>query len=115
MTSPTTSASRDGRRSCTPCLLGDQISTIVATQNYSATATSVRVNATELYVFRLRSIQDLTTVIDENSALVDKKTLLQLYKLATEEPYSFLFINLKKHVLDEIFMIKFNRRFRLSS
>ena len=89
-----------------------QISTVVATQKYSAVSPICRVNATELYVFRLRSIQDLTTVIEENSALLDKKTLLEVYRLATEQPFSFLFVNLKKADLDEMFMVKFDRRLR---
>ena len=69
-------------------------------------------NATELYVFQLRSIQDLNTVIEENSALLDKQTLLKIYRLATHEPFSFLFMNLKEKALDRIFMIRFDRRFR---
>ena len=90
-----------------------QISTIVATQKYSALAPIIRVNATELYVFRLRSTQDLSTVIEENSALVSKEVLMKLYRLATHEPHGFLFINLKKSNLDEMFMKNFHQRFLL--
>ena len=90
----------------------NQISTIVATQKYNAVSPIVRVNATELYVFRLRSIQDLNTVIEENSALVDKATLMKVYRLATAEPFSFLFINLQEKTLDHMFMIRFAKRFR---
>ncbi|MFM7984179.1 MAG: hypothetical protein ACKPKO_33135 [Candidatus Fonsibacter sp.] len=32
--------------------------------------------------------------IDEISAVVDKKTLLELYNTATYEPYSFLYVKL---------------------
>ena len=90
----------------------NQISTIVATQKYNAVSPIVRVNATELYVFRLRSSQDLNTVIEENSALVDKATLMKVYRLATAEPFSFLFINLQEKTLDQMFMIRFAKRFR---
>ena len=89
-----------------------QISTIVATQKCNAVSPIVRVNATELYVFRLRSSQDLNTVIEENSALVDKATLMKVYRLATAEPFSFLFINLQEKTLDQMFMIRFAKRFR---
>ena len=41
---------------------------------------------------RLRNGGDLEALIDELNALTDKKTLLQLYNMATAEPYSFLFI-----------------------
>ena len=89
-----------------------QISTVVATQKFNAVSPLIRVNATELYVFRLRSLQDLNTVIEENSALIDKPTLLRVYRLATGEPYSFLFVNLREKGLDQMFMVRFDRRFR---
>ena len=54
-------------------------STITATQKASSIAPILRVNATELYVYRLRNYKDLETVIDEVSAVADKKTLLHIY------------------------------------
>ena len=84
----------------------------MATQKYNAVSPIVRVNATELYIFRLRSSQDLNTVIEENSALVDKATLMKVYRLATAEPVSFLFINLQEKTLGQMFMIRFAKRFR---
>ena len=68
------------------------ISTIVSTQKYRAISNIIRVNATNLYIFRLRNAGDLEAWVDEVSAVADKKTLLQLYQLATAEPFSFLFI-----------------------
>ena len=53
-----------------------QISTFIATQKFNALATIIRVNADSLYVFRLRNYQDLSTFLDEVSAIIDKKTLL---------------------------------------
>jgi type IV secretory pathway component VirB8 len=49
------------------------ISTIVATQKFAAIANIVRVNATELYVYRLRNYKDLETFLDEVSAVADKR------------------------------------------
>ena len=54
----------------------NSISTITATQKFSSIAPIIRVNATELYVHRLRNYKDLETFIDEVSAVADKKTLL---------------------------------------
>jgi hypothetical protein len=59
------------------------ISTITATQKCNAIHPIMRVNATELYVYRLRNNTDLESFIDEVSAVVDKKTLLELYHIAT--------------------------------
>ena len=59
------------------------ISTCVSSQKVTAVAPIVRVNATALCVFRLRSFQDLETFLDETSALVkNKKALLAVYRRA---------------------------------
>ena len=86
-----------------------QISTIVATQKFSALAPIVRVNASELYVFRLRNYQDLETFINEISALIDKKSLLEMCKLATHEQYSFLYSKLTAKDINKTFMIKYDK------
>ena len=84
-----------GRHAC--------ISTVTSTQKFTAISLIIRVNAIELYVYRLRSGQDLQTLIDEVSALIDKKTLLNIYKKCTAEPYSFLYIKLSARTISEMF------------
>ena len=49
------------------------ISTIVSTQKFAAVHPIIRVNATDLIVFRLRNYQDTAMFIDELGGLVDKK------------------------------------------
>jgi hypothetical protein len=71
----------------------NMISTITATQKINAIHPIIRVNATELYVYRLRNNRDLETFIDEVSAVLDKKTLLELYNIATSKPYYFYMLN----------------------
>ena len=80
------------------------ISTIVATQKFSAIHPIIRTNATELYVYRLRNYKDLESFIEELSALYDKKTLLKLYERATDAPYSFLYVKLTAKTKDEMFL-----------
>ena len=70
------------------------ISTITATQVFKAISPIVRKNITDLYIYRLRNQADLDAIIEEVSAIYDKKTLYQLYRMATDEPYSFLYIKL---------------------
>jgi hypothetical protein len=70
----------------------NSISTITSTQKYNVIAPIVRVNATQLYVFRLRNYKDLESIVEELSAVADKKTLLEIYHTATEKPYSFLYV-----------------------
>ena len=71
-----------------------QISTIVATHKFTALHHIIRVNASELYVFKLRNYQDLECFINEVSALIDKQPLLEMYKLATNAPFSFFYCKL---------------------
>ena len=68
----------------------NMISTITATQKFSAIHPIIRINATELYVYRLRNYKDLETFIDEVSAVYDKNTFLDFYNIATSEPHSFI-------------------------
>ncbi len=80
-----------------------QISTITSTQVYKAISPIVRKNITDLFVFRLRNQADLDQIVEEVSAVHDKKTLYQLYRLATEQPYSFLYINLTAKTANDMF------------
>ena len=66
------------------------LSTITAIQRFNAIHPIIRVDATELYVYRLRNMKDLDSFIDEVSAVFDNKTLLNIYNIATSEPFSFL-------------------------
>ena len=86
------------------------ISTITATQVFNALSPIIRKNITELYVYRLRNYRDLETLIEELSALYPKKTLLELYNLATSEPHSFLYINLVAKDKKEMFYMNFDRK-----
>lgn len=91
----------------------NQISTIVSTQKYYALATIIRVNATALIVYRLRSFKELECFLEENGALVDKKTLLEIYRNATKEPYSFLYVNLMAKNISEMFYQNFTHLIEL--
>jgi hypothetical protein len=85
------------------------ISSIVATQKFRAINNIIRVNATELVVFRLRNQGELDAFIEEVSAVADKKTLLEMYHIATEEPYSFLYVKLTSKDHNKMFMIRFSK------
>lgn len=91
-----------GRHACT--------SVITATQVFKALSPIIRKNITELYVYRLRNQNDLEAWVEEVSAIYDKQTLLQLYQIATAEPYSFLFINLMAKNKNEMFYLRFDKK-----
>ena len=48
-------------------------------------------------------MKDLDTFIDEVSAVLDKETLLELRRIATAEPYSFLCAKLTTNNREEMF------------
>ena len=70
------------------------ISTIVSNRRITAVAQTIRVNATCLCVYKLRTNKDLECLLDEVSGPVGRKELLEMSNLATKGPYSFLYINL---------------------
>ena len=53
---------------------------------------------------------DLSAVVDELSAIYDKRTLLSLYQKATEEPYSFLYVLLTAKKKEDMFFERFEHR-----
>jgi hypothetical protein len=73
----------------------------------------IRVNATFLCVYRLRNQKDLDSLTEELAAMVGKKELLEIYHLATKEPYSFLYINLVAPRLNDTFYINFTHKIEI--
>jgi hypothetical protein len=90
------------------------ISTIVSTQKFTSVGQIIRVNATFLCVYRLRNQKDLDAFLDEVSGTVGRKELLEIYNLATKEPYSFLYINLVSPKINDMFYINFNQKIIIS-
>lgn len=86
------------------------ISTITSTQVYKVISPIVRKHLTHLFVFRLRNYADLEGWIEELSAVYDKKTLHQLYRIATDEKHSFLCINLMEKDKTKMFTMNFTKR-----
>jgi len=86
------------------------ISTITSVQKFTSLHPIIRVNATELYIYRLRNYKDLETILDELGAIADKRTILQIYTMATDEPYSFLYVNLRAKSKNDIFHIRIDKK-----
>ena len=57
----------------------NQISTITSVQKLRSLSTIIRVNQTEIYIYRLRSSKEIESIIEEMSALYPKKTILDIY------------------------------------
>ena len=52
----------------------------------------------------------METFIEEVSAVYPKKVLLELYNIATSEPYSFLYVNLRAKSKDDMVYMNFDRK-----
>ena len=88
----------------------NSISTIASTQKFAASHPIIRVNATSLVVYRLRNNRELEIFLEEVSSLSSKKELLSIYKVATEDEYSFLYVNLAARNVHEMFFKNFTAR-----
>ena len=111
--SPAVMASRsDGNALNTLLVRGRHrmISTFFLTQELRLAGSILRVNVQALIVFRLRNRLELDAIIEELRAVYDKKTLLEMYQLATAEPYSFWDVNLAAKRRDDMFWLRFEQR-----
>ncbi len=88
----------------------NNISTIVSTQKFAAVHPIIRVNATSLVVYRLRNPRELESFLEEVSGLSSKKELLSIHKVATEDEYAFLYVNLAARNVHEMFFKNFSVR-----
>ncbi len=61
-------------------------------------------------MFRLRNRLELDAIIEELSAVYDKNTLMEMYELATREPYSFWYIHLAAKRREDMFFLRFEKR-----
>ena len=60
------------------------------TQKYNVLAPIIRLNASALFIFKLKNMNEVNSFLEENSALVDKKTLYDMYQQAVNfAPFSF--------------------------
>ena len=102
----------------------NSICIITASQKYNALSPIIRVNSRQLFFFRLRNYREIETMVEELSAVWIKKSsvadaknlaeakklMLEVYNIATEEPYSFLFINWMKADVNEMFYKRFDAK-----
>ena len=61
-------------------------------------------------IWRLRNHKEVETLCDELSGVYDKDTLTQLYRTATADPYSFMFVRLDAKTRDTMFYLRFESR-----
>jgi hypothetical protein len=111
--SPSVMSSRAGGNALNALLVRGRhmmISTFILSQKLRSMGSLLRVNAQALVVFRLRNRLELDAIIEELSAVYDKRTLMEMYTLATAEPYSFWYVNLAASKIEDMFWLRFEQR-----
>ena len=72
------------------------VSTYVLTQYYRLLSPALRTNAVLLACFKMRNIKDLEAILEENSAIIPKDQLKEMYVRATSKPFGFLLLRLSE-------------------
>ena len=111
--SPQVMASRQGGNALNTLLVRGthmMISSFILTQKLRLAGSILRVNAQAMVIFRLRNRLELDAIVEELSAVYDKKTLMEMYQIATAEPYSFWYINLAASKIEDMFWLRFESR-----
>ena len=99
------------------------VNIISSSQKYNGLSTTIRTNSRQLIFFKLRNYKEVESVLDElagvlisKKAMSDMKSLhqakqllLEIYNVATEEPFSFLFVNLMQPDTNKMFMVRFEK------
>jgi len=80
---------------------------IVSSQVINLVGTVLRKNIRCMCVWRLRSHKEVEVLCEELSGVYDAKTLMAMYRTATEEPYSFLFCRLDAKTRNKMFFLRF--------
>ena len=87
------------------------ISTLVSLQKSSTVPPIIRVNISHVFYYKVRNFKEIEILQDELSAIVrsdnlleSKKLIYKIYETATDEPHSFLYINLLEKNPDKMFM-----------
>ena len=88
------------------------ISCILSIQKCNVFAPIIRLNASALFIFILKNMNEANGFLEENLALVDNKALYEMYQQAVEfAPYSFLYINTNAKDVNNMFYINFEQTF----
>ena len=83
---------------------------IVSSQVLNLVGTVIRKNCRCVCIWRLRNHKEVETLCEELSGVYDKNTLMEMYREATAEPYSFMFVRLDAKTRETMFYLRFESR-----
>ena len=83
---------------------------IISSQVLNLVGTVLRKNVRCMVVWRLRNHKEVETLCEELSGVYDAKTIMELYKYATADPFSFMFVRLDAKTRRDMFWLRFENR-----
>ena len=83
---------------------------VVRKANGVLSSIAIRTNLNALMFFRQRSRFDLEAFLEENSAIIPREELYQMYVKATSRDHGFLYCDLMQSNPDKMFYASFNAR-----
>ena len=83
---------------------------IISSQVLNLVGSVIRKNVRCLAIWRLRNHREIETIWEELSGIYSKDEILELYKHATSEAFSFLFVRLDARTRDNMFWLRFEKR-----
>ncbi len=86
------------------------VTCIYLTQKYRGLGTEIRTQMNALMLFRQRSRFDLEAFLEENSAIVPREQLYQMYVKATSVDHGFLYCDLMQRDASKMFFSSFVSR-----
>ena len=93
----------------------DAIRFCLSVQEYRVLAPIIRLNSSSLCTFKLKNVTELVSFIEENSAIVEKEQLLNMYHKAVDyKPYSFFYVSMNSKNVDDTFYTNFENSFNIT-
>jgi hypothetical protein len=83
---------------------------IISSQVLNLVGSVIRKNVRCMCIWRLRNQREIETICEELSGIYSKDEIMELYKYATAEAYSFLFVRLDAKTRDDMFWLRFEKR-----
>ena len=83
---------------------------VISSQVLNLVGTMIRKNVRCMAIWRLRNQKEIETTCEELSGIYSKDEIMELYKYATAEPFSFLFVRLDAKTRQDMFWLRFEKR-----
>ena len=88
---------------------------IISTQCLNLVGTVIRKNVRCMCIWRLRNYKEMEILCEELSGIYTKEDIMELYKYATSEPFSFLFARVDAKTRGDMFWLRFERELALGN